>query len=91
MVSAVSVVVGWLRGRSAAGTVLLQVGREPVGDGVHPHLPVVHKMARSKAPAALVLGQNPHKALDLHETKPTCHFGLPAILSGDISISGADS
>jgi len=45
-------------------------------------------MAKGKALAALVLGQNPHEVVDLNETKPARHFGLLAIFSGEIYIFG---
>lgn len=54
-------------------------------DGAHLHR---DKMAKGKALAALVLGQDTHEALDMHETKPTRYFGLLGIFSGEIYISG---
>ena len=54
-------------------------------DGVRVHR---DNMAKGKALAALVLGQNPHEVVDLNETKPARHFGLLAIFSGEIYIFG---
>jgi len=46
------------------------------------------KMAKGKALAALVLGQNTHEALDMHQTKPTRYFGLLSLFSGELYFSG---
>lgn len=46
------------------------------------------RMAKGKAMAAVILGQNTHEALDLYETKPTRYHGLIGMFPGEIYISG---
>lgn len=54
-------------------------------DGAHLHR---DRMAKGKALAAIVLGQNTHDALDMQQTKPTRYHGLLGMFPGEIYISG---
>ena len=46
------------------------------------------RMAKGKALAAVVLGQNTHDAMEMQQTKPTRYHGLIGMFPGEIYISG---
>ncbi|MGH9243876.1 MAG: GlcG/HbpS family heme-binding protein [Acidimicrobiales bacterium] len=46
------------------------------------------RMAKGKALAAIVLGQNTHDALEMQQTRPTRYHGLIGMFPGEIYISG---
>ena len=54
-------------------------------DGAHLHR---DRMAKGKALAAIVLGQNTHDAMAMQQTKPTRYHGLLGMFPGEIYISG---
>jgi len=46
------------------------------------------RMAKGKAMAAIILGENTHEALEMQQTKPTRYHGLIGMFPGEIYISG---
>lgn len=46
------------------------------------------RMAKGKALAAIVLGENTHEAKEMQKTKPTRYHGLIGMFPGEIYISG---
>jgi uncharacterized protein GlcG (DUF336 family) len=46
------------------------------------------RMAKGKAYAAIVLGQDTHEAMEMQKTKPTRYHGLLGMFPGEIYISG---
>lgn len=46
------------------------------------------RMAKGKAMAAIILGQNTHEAMEMQQTKPTRYHGLIGMFPGEIYISG---